>query len=146
MSEIDTMQTMKAAGLYFALVFGAGFVLGTIRVLWVVPAFGPRTAELLEMPVMLAIVVLSARWVTQHVQVPPTASSQIGMGGMALVMALALDFTVILWIRGLSFLQYVDAFDPVAGTAYFVMLGLFALMPWFVVCARRPKGCSEQLS
>ncbi len=137
-------QMMKAAGLYFALVFGAGFVLGTIRALWLVPAVGTRTAELFEMPVMLAIVVLSARWVTQRVQVPPTASSRIGMGGIALAMVLALDFTVILWIRGLSFSQYVEAFDPVAGTAYFVMLGLFALMPWFVVYPTRPKGYVEQ--
>jgi hypothetical protein len=136
----------KAAGIYFALVFGAGFVLGTIRVLWLVPAVGTRTAELFEMPVMLAIVILSARWVTQQFQVPPTASSRLGMGGVALAMVLALDFTVILWIRGLSFGQYVDAFDPVAGTAYFVMLGLFALMPWFVACGRRLKRYVEQPS
>ena len=31
------MQIVKAAVLYFALVFGAGFMLGTIRTLWVVP-------------------------------------------------------------------------------------------------------------
>ena len=29
------MQILKAGTLYFALVFGAGFLLGTIRVLWV---------------------------------------------------------------------------------------------------------------
>jgi hypothetical protein len=63
-----------------------------------------------------------------------------------LAMVLALDFTVILWIRGLSFRQYVEAFDPVAGTTYFVMLGLFALMPWFVVFGRRPKRYVEQPS
>lgn len=137
---------VKAAGIYFTLVFGAGFVLGTIRVLWFVPAVGIRTAELFEMPIMLGVIILAARWVIQQFQVPPTASSRLGMGGMALAMILALDFTVILWIRGMSFRQYVEAFDPVAGTAYFVMLGLFALMPLFVVCARRPKGSSEQLS
>jgi hypothetical protein len=123
---------VKAAGLYFVLVFGAGFVLGTIRVLWLVPALGTRTAELVEMPVMLAIVILSARWVTQYVQVTPTASSRLGMGGMALAMVLALDFTVILWIRGLSFRQYVEMFDPIAGTTYFMMLGIFAVMPFLV--------------
>jgi len=143
---VKSHRIVKAAGIYFALVFGAGFVLGTIRVLWLVPAVGTRTAELFEMPFMLAIVVLSARWVTQQFQVPPTASSRLGVGGVALAIILALDFTVILWIRGLSFRQYVEAFDPVAGTLYFVMLGLFALMPWFVAYATRQKGYSEQLS
>jgi hypothetical protein len=38
------MQILKAGVLYFALVFGAGFVLGTIRILWIVPSFGTRTA------------------------------------------------------------------------------------------------------
>lgn len=126
------MHTLKAAGLYFALVFGAGFVLGTIRVLWLVPAVGTRTAELLEMPIMLVIIILTAWWVVRHVEVPPTTASRLGMGGMALTLVLALDFTVVLRIRGLSFSQYIEAFDPVAGTAYFVMLGVFAVMPFLV--------------
>ena len=125
-------EIVKAALVYFVLVFGAGFMLGTIRVLWVVPAVGTRTAELLEAPLMLTVVILAARWVVRHLDVLPTAASRLGMGGMALALTLALDFTVVLWIRGLSFGQYVEAFDPIAGTAYFVMLGLFALMPILV--------------
>jgi hypothetical protein len=39
-------KVLKAGALYFALVFGAGFVLGSIRVLWLVPRIGERTAEL----------------------------------------------------------------------------------------------------
>lgn len=38
-------QIMKAGILYFALVFGAGFVLGAIRTLWVVPRIGTRMSE-----------------------------------------------------------------------------------------------------
>lgn len=34
------MQILKAGVVYFALVVGAGFVLGTIRVLWIAPRFG----------------------------------------------------------------------------------------------------------
>lgn len=55
------MNVLKAGALYFAIVFGAGFVLGPIRVLWLVPRVGTRVAELMEMPVMLLVSVLSAR-------------------------------------------------------------------------------------
>jgi hypothetical protein len=47
-------RVLKAGGLYFALVFAAGFALGPIRLLWLVPRFGARSAELMEAPVMLA--------------------------------------------------------------------------------------------
>jgi len=53
------MQILRAGVLYFALVFGAGFALGTIRTLWTAPSFGTRTAELMEMPIMLAVSGLS---------------------------------------------------------------------------------------
>jgi hypothetical protein len=52
---------VKAGILYFALVFGAGFVLGPIRVFWVVPHLGERTAELVEMPIMFMVMIVAAR-------------------------------------------------------------------------------------
>ena len=67
-------EIVKTALVYFVLVFGAGFVLGTIRVLWLIQAVGARTAELLEAPLMLIVIVLAARWVVRHVDVPPTAA------------------------------------------------------------------------
>jgi hypothetical protein len=132
---MKSYQVVKAGAIYFALVFGAGFVLGTIRVLWLVPAVGIWTAELLEMPVMLSVIILSAGWVAWHFKVPNAASSRLGMGGIAVALILLLDFTVVLWIRGLSLSQYIEAFDPIAGTAYFVMLGVCAVMPLLVSVA-----------
>ena len=52
------MQILKAGALYFALVFGAGFVLGPIRILWVVPHFGTRLAELMETPIMFVVIIV----------------------------------------------------------------------------------------
>jgi hypothetical protein len=141
---VKTHQVVKAGATYFALVFWAGFVLGTIRVLWLVPAVGTRTAELLEMPVMLMVIILSARWVARHFKVPYAASSRLGMGGIAVALLLLLDFTVVLWIRGLSLSQYIESFDPVAGTAYFVMLGVCAVMP-LLVARREPSKVSEDV-
>src|SRR6266516_4152174 len=64
------MQILKGGVLYFALVFGAGFMLGTIRTLWVVPRFGTRIAELMEMPIMLIVTIVAARWIALHLAVP----------------------------------------------------------------------------
>ncbi len=55
------MQILKAGVLYFTLVFGAGFVLGTFRILWVVPRFGIRMAELMETPIMFVVTIVAAR-------------------------------------------------------------------------------------
>jgi hypothetical protein len=48
-------ETLKAGVLYFVVVFAAGFVLGTIRTLWVVPRLGVRTAELMEATIMFGV-------------------------------------------------------------------------------------------
>lgn len=59
---MKTHHVVKAGAIYFALVFASAFVLRTIRVLWLVPTVGTRAAELLEMPLMLAVVIVAARW------------------------------------------------------------------------------------
>jgi hypothetical protein len=64
------MRMLKTALLYFVLVFGAGFVLGPIRILWIAPRLGRRAAELLEAPIMLAISVLAATWIIRWLTVP----------------------------------------------------------------------------
>ena len=50
----------------FALVFGVGFVLGTVRVLWIAPQLGARAAELAEAPVMLVVIYFAARWIAKR--------------------------------------------------------------------------------
>ena len=60
------MQGFTPAFAYFLIVFGAGFLLGTIRVLLLLPVLGERAAELLEMPFMLIVIVLAARWIDRR--------------------------------------------------------------------------------
>ena len=90
------MQILKAGVLYFALVFGAGFVLGPIRILWVVPRFGTRMAELMETPIMFVVVVVAARWIVRRLAVPSTPSCQLGIGCVALSLMLVAEFTLVL--------------------------------------------------
>jgi len=126
------MQVLKAGAAYFAFVFGAGFVLGTIRTLWLVPRVGARTAELMEMPIMLAVTILAARWTVLRLSVPPMPSVRLGMGCMALVLMLVAEFGFVLWIRGFSIRDYLSTRDPVSGAAYYLMLVVFAVMPLLV--------------
>jgi hypothetical protein len=126
------MQILKAGVLYFVLVFGVGFVLGPVRILWVVPRFGVRMAELLETPIMLVVTIFAARWIVRRLAVPSTAFSRLGMGFVALGLLLAAEFTLVLWLRGLSIGEYLSSRDPVSGTVYYLMLGVYAIMPFLV--------------
>ena len=57
------MSVTGAAVLYFLLVFGVGFLLGPIRVLFLEPRLGPVAAVLCEAPLLLLAIYLAARWV-----------------------------------------------------------------------------------
>ncbi len=129
------MQVVKAGVLYFVLVFGAGFVLGAVRTIWIVPRVGARTAELVEMPIMLAVSIVAARWTILRLSVPMMWSGRLEMGCMALVLMLIAEFGFVLWIRGLSIKEYFATRDPVSGVVYYMMLGVLATMPLLV--ARR---------
>jgi len=126
------MQTLRAGALYFAVVFGAGFALGTLRVLLVVPRLGARTAELMEAPVMLAVSAVAARWIVRRLEVPSTWRRRLGMGCFALGLLLIAEFMLVLRLRGLSVREYVATLDPVAGMVYYVSLGVFAVTPLLV--------------
>ena len=60
------MPILQTSVLYFLLVFGAGFILGTGRVLIMVPLLGEKVAELIEIPLMLTVIVAAARWIVRH--------------------------------------------------------------------------------
>ena len=126
------MRLLKAGGLYFALVFGAGFALGIPRTLWLVPRVGTRTAELLEMPIMLAVTILAARWTVRRCAVPLAFSRRLAVGAIALSLVLTAELTLVLGLRGLSVHEYLAKRDPVSGTAYYFLLVVFAVMPMLI--------------
>ena len=109
-------QALKVGALYFAAVFAVGFVLGTIRTLWVTPRIGARTAELIESPIMLVVAVLAARAVVRRHAGLTNWMNWLSVGLFALALMLLVEFTVVLWVRGLSLAQYVATRDPVSST------------------------------
>ena len=119
---------MKPAAFYFTIVFGTGFLLGPIRILLLVPRVGTRTAELLEMPLMLVAIVLAARFINRR---HPSAP-HIRTGFVALTLLLAAEVLLGITLTGATPLQVLLNRDPVSGTAYYAALAAFAAMPWWL--------------
>ncbi len=121
---------LKAAALYFALVFGAGFVFGTLRVLFVLPRVGERVAELLEAPLMLIVILFAARWTARKFAHASESLLLLEAGVIAALMVLLADVGVGVGLRGMSPAQVFTKRDAVSGTVYYLMLCAFALMPY----------------
>lgn len=122
-------STLVAATLYFAVVFGAGFVLGPIRIFWAVPRFGPRLAELIEAPIMLVVIVVAARWVVGGYARQFSRRRRAVLGALALVLTLTIELALVPLVRGQSIGDYFAGRDPVSGSVYYVLLVVFAAMP-----------------
>ncbi|HEY5883323.1 MAG TPA: pyridoxamine 5'-phosphate oxidase family protein [Pyrinomonadaceae bacterium] len=120
---------LMAAVVYFALVFGAGFLLALPRVSFAVPRLGERVSELLEAPLMLILIVLAANWIVRKFQVPSGITQRLGVGLIAFALGIAFEFTLVLKLRGLTLNEYFQRRDPVSGAVYYLTLVLFALMP-----------------
>lgn len=123
------MKVVLAGLSYFGLAFGAGFALGAMRVLFLVPRIGERYAELCEIPVMLVVIYYSARFIVSKFGLDHKSASAFLCGLIALVLLLSFEFTLVLYVRELSFSQYIDTRDLISGSAYVISLVIFWLMP-----------------
>jgi hypothetical protein len=140
------MRSLKAGIAYFGLVFGAGFLLGSIRVPFLVPRLGMRVAELIEMPIMLMVVLWSARIVVRRFAVPPSIAMRLSTGLIALGLLIAAEIALVVVLQRQSLSQYIASRDPVSGSVYLAMLGLYAGMPLILArtqWARLPSSQDE---
>jgi hypothetical protein len=106
------------------------FVLGVIRRPLLVPRLGARLAELATMPFMFAAIVLSARFIARRFALASGARVLLVAGFHALSVSAERLLAVALQARPLG--EYSASCDPVSGSAYLVMLLLFALMPFML--------------
>ena len=133
------MRILNASAVYFISVFGVGFVLGTVRVLLIVPYIGVRWAELLEQPLMLLASFYFARMVVRHFG-PFAPAMRLAIGFIALAFLLASELGLAVFVQGLSLAQYVASRDAVTEVAYVLSLAAFALMPLLADKGQRPNN------
>lgn len=132
----ETMRVVTAATRYATIVFGIGFILGTVRVLLFAPRIGERTAELIEAPLMVLASWLVACWLTCRYTGIRRPASSLAIGVLALVFLLALEVAVGSIFFGVSPSSALVKPDPVRAASYYTTLVLFAVMPllmawWF---------------
>lgn len=115
---------------YFGLVFTAGFILGVLRTLFVVPYVGSRAAELVEAPLMLGAIVLCARLIARRYGGP--RSGLVAVGTLAAIAVLSADVLVGIGLRDMKPLEALFGRDVIAGPVYYLLVATFAAMPWLM--------------
>ena len=131
------MTIVSAALLYFLAVFGAGFALGPIRVLWLEPRLGVVAATLCEAPFLLLAMIAAAYWIPRIVSISAGTGAMLAMGLGALALQQAADFAVGTALRGISATDQWARLASPEGAIYVALLVLFALLPAVVNRIRR---------
>ena len=120
---------IRASFLYFALVMGAGFLLGSVRVLFVVPHLGERWAELAEMPIMAMVIFVAAGYILRRYPEVQTRGRALVVGFTALALSVSAELVLAVVLQSQSLAEYLASRDKISGSVYLAMLVVFALMP-----------------
>lgn len=89
-------RAAAAAAVYFALVFAAGTLSGTVRILLAVPRMGPIEAVALEIPLMLLVSWLACGYSIRKFRLEDGCDSLLaGAGAFALLMMAELALAVL---------------------------------------------------
>ena len=126
----ELVRVMKAGAVYFLVALGAGFTLEYIRLELVALHFSNGLAGILEIPTVLLATMIGARWTVGRLTLPPLPGLRLGVGFVALGLALITQFMVVLPIRGLSSTEYLAGQDPISISASIGTLGVLLVMPF----------------
>lgn len=129
-------RSLVAGFFYFLTVFACAFVLGTIRVLWILPATGPLIAVLLELPLVL----LLSWWVSgvliRRCAVSAAALPRLVMGGLAFTLLMVAELALTIFVFGgtparfLAGLATTEGFVGLAGQIVFGLMPLIRVQPF----------------
>jgi hypothetical protein len=122
---------IRAGIAYFAIIFAAGFVLGTIRTLGLAPRIGAPAAVLVELPFMLVIAWVTCRWLVSRLAVAPASGPRLAMGIVAFVLLMAAELALSVLLFGGTVPAFADALRSPEGLLGLAGQVAFAAMPLF---------------
>jgi hypothetical protein len=129
-------RVILPALLYVATVFAAAFILGTLRVLVLVPRLGELAAVALEVPVVLGLSWLVAGWVLRRWPLP-RLDERLAMGGLAFALLMLAETVLGLTLFGRTIAEILAGMATLPG-----LVGLAGQIGFGLVPALRgqPRG------
>ncbi|MBY0508814.1 MAG: hypothetical protein K2P94_01560 [Rhodospirillaceae bacterium] len=117
--------------MYFVIVFGAGFLLGTARIFALAPRIGENLAVMLELPFMLAISWFASKHLIRQFKVVAVLQPRLVMGGLAFGLLMIGEFGVSAVGFGRTFSDYLASYanmSAILGLVGQLVFGLFPAM------------------
>lgn len=122
-------RTLRAAFFYFALVFGAGAILGAPRTLWLEPWLGKTIAVAIEAPLLILAMWFAARAGPRWAGSIAGGGRLLAVGLLALALQQIADLSLGFGLRSITLADQLRYFSTPPGYIYAACLLLFAFMP-----------------
>jgi hypothetical protein len=113
---------------YVAAVFAAGFVLGVLRTLVLVPLLGELGAVLVELPVILTIAWLVCTRILRRW--PLSSPSALGMGAIAFLLLMGAEASLPTLLAGRSLAEHLALYSQLPHQVGLAGQLAFSLFPW----------------
>jgi hypothetical protein len=131
-------SALMAGVVYFMIVFGVGFLLGTFRVLVVIPAIGEISAVVAELPIILAISWLSCERLISRFDVVAKLGPRLAMGGLAFSLLMIAEVAVSVLVFGRTFTEHLESYWSTPGILGLVGQLAFGMFPALQLAIERP--------
>lgn len=123
------MTAIKAGAAYFAIIFALGFVLGTIRVLILLPHVGEMTAVLMEGPFILAASWFVCGTLIRRFVVAARMAPRLVMGAAALALLLLAELLLGVYGFGRTLSEHFAHYGTAPGAIGLAGQFLFGVFP-----------------
>lgn len=120
---------MRDGAIYGALSFAAGFVLGALREMMLIPAFGPAAGRLIEFPIVTLAAVATAWWLVRRTAGQRSPGRWLAAGLIGAATLLLLEGTLALGVLGMPIETYLAGFDIREGALFPIGLIVMAAAP-----------------
>jgi len=133
-------RIMLAATLYVLAVFAVAFLLGAVRVMWIVPRVGPFWAVAVEVPLVIAVSWVTCKWVLARIALAGTVP-HLAMGVLAFGILMVLEAGLAVLVFGQTLTPYLASMATPSGALGLAGQFIFAFVPAIQHRVRTRRRC-----